>query len=106
MLIGHVIVFNPTDKSCLHFSFDFMGFYCYTCINFELIRNRLWQPRFHAGILMQEMKSAVFGIMGQISMGSISNTAFYVINYHYKITEIVRVVWLVKNLWFIIPVNP
>ena len=92
MLIGHVIVFNPTDKSCLHFSFDFMGFYCYTCINFELTRNRLWQPRFHAGILMQEMKSAVFGIMGQISMGSISNTAFYVINYHYKITEIVRVV--------------
>ena len=24
----------------------------------------------------------------------------------YKITEIVRVIWLVKNLWFIIPVNP
>ena len=24
----------------------------------------------------------------------------------YKITEIVRVIWLVKNLWFIILVNP
>ena len=24
----------------------------------------------------------------------------------YKITEIGRVIWLVKNLWFIIPVNP
>ena len=29
----------------------------------------------------------------------------YNINF-YKITEIVRVIWLVKNLWFIIPVNP
>ena len=66
MLIGHVIVFNPIDKSCLHFFFDFMAFYCFTCINFnfELIRNSLWQPRFHAGILMQEIKYAVFGIMG------------------------------------------
>ena len=24
----------------------------------------------------------------------------------YKITEIVRAIWLAKNLWFIIPVNP
>ena len=64
MLIGHVTVFNPTYQSSLHFPFDFMGFYCFTCINLELIRNSLWQPRFHAGILVQEIKSAVFGIMG------------------------------------------
>ena len=24
----------------------------------------------------------------------------------YKITKIVRAIWLVKNLWFIIPINP
>ena len=64
MLIGHVTVFNPTYKSCLHFYFDFMGFYCFTYINLESIRNSLWQARFHAGILVQEIKSAVFGIMG------------------------------------------
>ena len=64
MVIGHVTIFNPTYKSCLHFSFYFMGFHCFTCINLELIRNSLWQPRFHAGILVQEIKSAVFGIMG------------------------------------------
>ena len=64
MFMGYATVFTPTDKSCLHFFFDFMGSYCFTCINFELIRNSLWQPRFHAGILVQEIKSAVFGIIG------------------------------------------
>ena len=82
MLIDHVTVFNPTDKSCLRFSFDFMGFYYFTCINLELIKNSLWQPRFHAGILVQEVKSAVFGIMEQISMGSISSVVYHIINYH------------------------
>ena len=51
MLIGHVTVFNPTD-TFFHFPFDFMGFYYITCINLELIKDSLWQPRFHAGILV------------------------------------------------------
>lgn len=45
MLIAHVTAFNPTDTSCLHFPFDFMSFHYFTCINLELIKNSLWQPR-------------------------------------------------------------
>ena len=56
---------HPTDKSCLHFSFDFMGLYCFTYINLELIRNSLLQPRFHAGILVQEIKYALSGLMAR-----------------------------------------
>ena len=64
MLIGHVSVINPKDTSCLHFPVDFKSFYCSTCINWALIRKSLWQPRFHAGILVGEIKYAVFLIMG------------------------------------------
>ena len=70
MLIGHMTVFKPTYKSCLHFSFYFMGFHCFTCINLELIRSSLWQPRFHVGILLQEIKSAVFWNYG-IDIGGV-----------------------------------
>ena len=63
MLIGHVTVLIR-QIYFFHFPFDFMGFYYLTCINLELIKNSLWQPRFRASILVQEIKSAVFGIMG------------------------------------------
>ena len=45
-------VINPTDTSCLPFPIDFRVIYYFTCIKRALIRNSLWQPRFHAGILV------------------------------------------------------
>ena len=45
-------VINPTGTSCLHFPIDFRIIYYFTCIKRALIRNNLWQPSFHAGILV------------------------------------------------------
>ena len=45
-------VIDPTGTSCLPFPIDFRVIYYFTCIKRALIRNRLWQPRFHAGILV------------------------------------------------------
>ena len=52
---------------------------------------------------------AIFFIVSNVSSHQLNSETYgpvLPLKTIYKITEIGRVIWLVKNLWFIIPVNP
>ena len=54
----------PYELSHMKNEFSLVGLTAY-----QLIRNSLLQPHFYAGILVQEIKYALFGIMGRSRKG-------------------------------------
>lgn len=72
---SHVNVINPTDTSCLHFPIAF------TVLHAQ-IRQSLWQPHFHAGILAQEIRYALFAIGIDLDGVHIQYCSLYFQNYH------------------------